>query len=95
MGEELIYTKISELPITTTLDDDDIFVLNHLKKTSTIKFITLMAIINSKVEHDLTDIINSINELKQNYSTLSTTVANNTETINNIITAGFNLIGLD
>ena len=85
----LDYKKISELPSVQEVADNDVLVLNHNGITSKISFADLMNIINSKVTHDLS-------ELTQNATrTLATTVSENSATINNIITAGFSLIGID
>ena len=54
-----------------------------------------MAAINTKVVHDLSGIEARLNTVENATSALATTVSDNTETINNIITAGFNLIGIE
>lgn len=91
----LDYKKISQLPSVTTVGDNDVLVLNHSGVTSKIKFSDLMSIINSKVTHDVSALEARITSLEGTTSTLATTVADDTATINNIITAGFNLIGID
>lgn len=91
----LDYKKISELPPVTAVGDNDVLVLNHSGVTSKIKFSDLMIIINSKVTHDLSTLTARIDILETTTSNLATTVTDNSETINNIITAGFNLIGID
>lgn len=95
MAQELIFTRISELPPTTTIADDDVLVVNHLGKTSKITFANLMTIINEQVVHDLSDVLKRLTQLETTTSTLATTVSDQSETIDNIITAGFNLIGID
>lgn len=54
-----------------------------------------MNIINSKVTHDLSELTQRIESVENATSTLATTVSEDNATINNIITAGFNLIGID
>lgn len=89
------YTKVSELPVANTVNDTDILIINHDNVTSKIEFSALMEIIDSKVTHDLSAITEDLNELKGKVSSLTTIVNEQTQTINNIITAGFNLIGVD
>lgn len=91
----LDYKKISELPSVDEIADNDVLVLNHNGITSKISFVDLMAIINSKVTHDLSAVERRISSLETATSTLATTVSEDNATINNIITAGFNLIGID
>lgn len=54
-----------------------------------------MKVINAKVVHDLSGIETRLTNVENATSTLATTVSDNTETIDNIITAGFNLIGIE
>lgn len=54
-----------------------------------------MTVINTKVVHDLTGLEARLTNVENATSTLATTVSDNTATINNIITAGFNLIGIE
>lgn len=91
----LDYKKISELPSVQEVADNDVLVLNHNGVTSKISFVDLMAIINSKVTHDLSEITQRVASVESATRTLATTVSEDNETINNIITAGFNLIGID
>lgn len=89
------YIKVSELTSTTTVDDNDVLIVNHNGKTSKITFKDLMSAINSKVVHDLSGIESRLTTVENATSELATTVSDNTGTINNIITAGFNLIGIE
>lgn len=91
----LDYKKISELPSVQEVADNDVLVLNHNGITSKISFADLMTIINSKVTHDLSELTQRIESVENTTSTLATTVSEDNATINNIITAGFNLIGID
>lgn len=93
--QNLEYVKVSNLPVATSVGDNDVLIVNHNGKTSKIDFKTLMTIIDSKVTHDVATIQQDINTLKQTVQTLATTVNEQSQTINNIITAGFNLIGVD
>ena len=60
-----------------------------------ISFSDLMTIIDSKVTHNLSEIEQRISSVENATSTLATTVSEDNATINNIITTGFNLIGID
>ena len=93
--QNLDYTKVSELPVASEVNDTDIMIINHNNVTSKIEFSVLMAIIDSKVTHDLSEITEQLNTLNSAVSTLTNTVGEQTQTINNIITAGANLIGVD
>lgn len=95
MVQDFVYTKVSELPPTTTIDGGDVLIVNHAGKTSKITFSNLMVIINDNVTHDLTDIENRLTALETNAGIISNTVNEQGQTIDNIITAGFNLIGID
>ena len=94
-SQSFTYRKISELPSANTIGDSDILIVNRNGTTSKITFKDLMTAINSKVVHDLSGIETRLNTVENATSTLATTVSDNTETINNIITAGFNLIGIE
>lgn len=89
------YKKISELPSANTINDSDVIIVNHNGKTSKMTFADLMGVINTKVVHDLSRIESRLTSVENATSTLATTVNDNTGTINNIITAGFNLIGIE
>lgn len=89
------YKKISELPSANTINDSDVIIVNHNGKTSKMTFADLMEVINTKVVHDLSGIESRLTNVENATSTLATTVNDNTGTINNIITAGFNLIGIE
>lgn len=94
-SQSFTYRKISELPSANAIGDSDILIVNHNGITSKITFKDLMAAINSKVVHDLSGIEARLSTLENATSTLATTVSDNTGTISNIITAGFNLIGIE
>ena len=95
MAQQLQYLKISELPSASVAVDNDVLIINHDGITSKIKFSDLMSIINEGITTDITDITERLSKVETATSTLATTVKDNTETISNIITAGFNLIGID
>lgn len=94
-SQPFTYKKISELPSANTVNDSDVLIVNHNNKTSKITFVDLMKVINAKVVHDLSGIETRLTNVENATSTLATTVSDNTETIDNIITAGFNLIGIE
>lgn len=93
--QEFKYVKVSELPLATTIGDEDVVVINHAGKTSKIKFSDLLTVITQAITTETSQIKKDIDELNTKYSTLSSAVSDNTGTITNIITAGFNLIGID
>lgn len=89
------YKKISALPATTQLGDNDVFIVNHNAVTSKITFKDMMTIINTKVTHDLTTILQRLTAVESAVSGLGTRVTDAEGTIDNIIAAGFNLIGIE
>lgn len=93
--QEFKYLKVSELPIANNAGNEDVLVINHDGVTSKIKFTDLVNIINSQISSDVDSIERRLNTVEGALTTLASTVSDNTGTINNIITAGFNLIGAD
>lgn len=89
------YTKVSQLPSVTELANSDVFIVNASGRTSKISLTNLISIINASISQDITSLSNRVNTLEGTTSTLAGTVSDNSQTINNIITAGFNLIGVD
>lgn len=89
------YTKVSQLPAVTDLANSDVFIVNASGRTSKISLTNLIAIINASISQDITQLTNRVTTLEGTTSTLATTVSDNSQTINNIIAAGFNLIGVD
>ena len=89
------YTKISELPLVSEVDDEDVLVINHNGHTSKIKYSVLKELISASITTDIDTLEQRVNTLTTTTSQLATTVADHSGTINNIITAGFNLIGVD
>ena len=94
-SQPFTYKKISQLPSANTIGDSYILVVNHNGTTSKITFEALMSVINAKVVHDLSGIETRLTNVEKATTKLATTVSDNTGTINNIITAGFNLIGIE
>lgn len=93
--QEFKYLKVSELPVVNTVSNEDVLVINHAGVTSKIKFSDLVGIINSQISSDIDNIESRLSIVESAVTTLGSTVSDNTGTINNIITAGFNLIGAD
>lgn len=89
------YTKVSQLPAVTDLANSDVFIVNASGRTSKISLTNLIEIINASISQDITQLTSRVTTLEGTTSTLATTVSDNSQTINNIITAGFNLIGVD
>ena len=73
----------------------NVFIVNKSGETSKITLADLIAIFNGAIETDISEIKTRLGVLENTTSTLATNVSDNTTTINNIITAGFNLIGVD
>ncbi len=90
---EFEYKKISSLPPVTNLTDTDVFIVNANGVTSKIALSELARIIVSSL--DLTSLESRITDVETTTSTLTTTVNEQANTIENIITAGFNLIGIE
>lgn len=90
---EFKYKKISSLPPVTNLTDTDVFIVNANGTTSKIALSDLARIIVSSL--DLTSLESRISGVETTTSTLTTTVNEQATTIENIITAGFNLIGVE
>ena len=89
------YTKISELTAVSEVDDEGVLVINHAGKTSKIKYSVLKGLLQNDIATDIDELTKKVNTLSTTMSELASTVSDNTGTINNIITAGFNLIGVD
>ena len=89
------YIKISELTAVTEVGDEDVLVINHSGKTSKIKYSVLKGLLQNDITADIEELTNRVNTLSTTMSELASTVSDNSGTINNIITAGFNLIGID
>jgi hypothetical protein len=89
------YTKVSQLPAVTDLANSDVFIVNASGHTSKISLTNLIAIINASISQDISSLTTRVTTLEGTTSSLAGTVSDNSQTINNIITAGFNLIGVD
>lgn len=101
-SQNFSYTKISELPSASELANADLFVVNHNGTTSKMTWQQLMGIIDANVTHDLSALTARVSALETAESQLANTVSDLASrvtdlegTVNNIITAGFNLIGVD
>ena len=91
----LDYTKISELNEVNQVANDDVIVINHNGVTSKMKYSTLKNLLINEISVDITALTQRVATLESSVSAIGTTQAEHTQTINNIITAGFNLIGVD
>ncbi len=96
------YTKISELPSTNTATDDSVMVINVGNETKKISYGILKGLITSAVSQAVAQLTNRVSNLETSVSSLNTrmgtaesSIADLQGTVNNIITAGFNLIGID
>lgn len=91
----LDFTKISELIETQTINNDSVFVVNVNNVTYKIKYSTLVSAIQSVISGDITALANRVTALETASSTMASSISDLNGTVNNIITAGFNLIGID
>jgi len=94
-GQAFTYKKISQLPSATTIAPNDVLVINANGITSKVTWAKLLALITIDLTDELTALSSRITTLETNYETLSTATSNNSATISNIITAGFNIIGIE
>ena len=89
------YTKVSQLPAVTDLGNTDVFIVNRSGVTSKISLANLISIITQSITADITSLTTRVSTLETATSSMATTVNEQGQTIDNIITAGFNLIGVD
>jgi hypothetical protein len=89
------YTKVSQLPAVTDLANSDVFIVNASGRTSKISLTNLIAIINASISQDISSLTSRVTTLEGTTSSLASTVSDNSQTIDNIVAAGFNLIGVD
>lgn len=94
-SQDLSYTKISQLIETNVINDNSVFVVNVNDVTYKIKFSTLRDAIDDTIQADITALTGRVSTLESTVSTLASTVSDLSGTVSNIITAGFNLIGVD
>lgn len=99
MAQNFQYTKISELPTTTSIDENSQIIVNVGNQTKIISFADLQNAILSEVNLALSSLIHrvenlegTVQQLGPRVTTAEENISNNSDTISNIITAGFNLI---
>ena len=93
MSDTFEYKKVSQLPTASSVSATDVIVMNINGKTSKVAVSALVDFVKTQVSTSALE--GKVTELTNNMATLSSSVTANTETINNIITAGFNIIGVD
>lgn len=93
MSDILEYKKISQLPAATAVGDNDIFVMNANGKTCKVSLSTIVSYVVSQI--NLNAVEQRLKGVEDSVTNLSNTVAENSGSIDNIIAAGFNLIGID
>ena len=93
MSDTFEYKKVSQLPTASSVSATDVIVMNINGKTSKVAVSALVDFVKTQVSTSALE--GKVTELTNNVATLSSSVTANTETINNIITAGFNIIGVD
>jgi len=94
-GQDFTYKKISQLPSATAIAPTDVLVINANGITSKVAWSKLLSLITVDLTDELNALSTRIATLETNYATLTTATSNNSATISNIITAGFNLIGVE
>lgn len=94
-AQDLSYTKISELIETNVINDNSVFVINVNNVTYKIKYATLFNAISSAISTDISALTQRVSALETSVTTMATSVSEMNQTINNIIAAGMNLIGVD
>lgn len=93
--QDFTYTKISQLPESLTIDSNTVFPITIGGVTKKITYGTLLTAISAVISGDITSLTQRVATLENSVSSLGATVADHTGTIDNIITAGFNVIGMD
>ena len=93
--QDFTYTKISELTESLSIDNDTVFPITIGGVTKKIKYSTLLSAISTAIGTDISALAQRVTTLEGSVSSLGSTVSDQTGTINNIITAGFNVIGMD
>ena len=93
--QDLSFTKISQLIETNQINNDSVFVVNVNNVTYKIKYSTLFNAISTAIAVDITALATRVSTLEGSVSSLGSTVSDLSGTVANIITAGFNLIGVD
>lgn len=91
----LDFTKISELIETQVINNDSVFVVNVNGVTHKIKYVTLLNAISAVISGDISALTQRVSALETASSTMASNISDLNGTVNNIITAGFNLIGID
>lgn len=101
-SQTLQYTKISDLSASTTLTDDSVIVINVGNVTKKMTIASLKANILSAISAQITALTTRVGDLETAVTGLGTRmtaaegdITDLEGTVNNIITAGFNLIGVD
>ena len=101
-SQTLQYTKISDLSASTTLTDDSVIVINVGNVTKKMTIAAFKANVLSAIASQITALTSRVGDLETAVSGLGTRmttaegdITDLEGTVNNIITAGFNLIGVD
>jgi hypothetical protein len=94
-AQSLSFTKVSQLPATTQISDSDVIIVNHNGVTSKMLYSDFKNLIQSDIDAEVDALTTRVSTLENTCSSLATRVATLEATVNNIITASFNLIGID
>jgi hypothetical protein len=94
-AQSLSFTKVSQLPATTQISDSDVIIVNHNGVTSKMLYSDFKNLIQSDIDAEVDALTTRVSTLETTCSSLATRVSTLEATVNNIITASFNLIGID
>jgi len=101
-GQTLQYTKISDLSAISTLTDDSVIVINVGNITKKMTIAAFKSNILNAISQQISQLTSRVGNLETAVSGLGTRmdtaegdITDLEDTVNNIIAAGFNLIGVD
>lgn len=94
-AQSLSFTKVSQLPAASQISNSDVIIINHNGVTSKMLYLDFKNLIQSDIDAEVDALTDRVHTLETTCSTLATRVSTLEATVNNIITASFNLIGID
>jgi hypothetical protein len=94
-AQSLSFTKVSQLPAANQISESDVIIINHNGVTSKMLYLDFKNLIQSDIDAEVDALTARVSTLETTCSSLATRVSTLEETVNNIITASFNLIGID
>lgn len=94
-AQSLSFTKVSQLPAANQISNSDVIIINHNGVTSKMLYLDFKNLIQSDIDAEVDALADRVATLETTCSSLATRVSDLEATVNNIITASFNLIGID